>query len=205
MVYQDTQLKSLVPRWMVLKSIKALAHSVVFPLKTKAMFIRRVVPSVKIILGSVVTVNPTVKTFSYTPIVGRRESIKFGFAIQFSIAHQEHHSTAARYLQTADLCYGVSTRRHRNCLTKLARSSGNLCPLMSLGITKDLVKSGDCLERLGLITLKPMADNKFQVGEREFNAAMRKLISTPASAKEGIKPTKARKKSLGRSKAPRRP
>jgi hypothetical protein len=50
------------------------------------------------------------------------------------------------------------------------------------------------------------ADNdKYRVDETEFDAAMRKLIATPASAKEGVKPTKARKKNAGRSKARRRP
>jgi len=45
----------------------------------------------------------------------------------------------------------------------------------------------------------------YRVNESQFDAAMRKLIATPASAKEGIKPTKARKKNAGRNKARRRP
>lgn len=45
----------------------------------------------------------------------------------------------------------------------------------------------------------------FEVNQADFNAAMRALIATPSSAKAGIKPTKARKKIAGRSKAPRRP
>jgi hypothetical protein len=47
--------------------------------------------------------------------------------------------------------------------------------------------------------------NKFRVNEGQFDAAMRKLIATPASAKEGIKPTKARKKYSGQKKVARRP
>ena len=50
-----------------------------------------------------------------------------------------------------------------------------------------------------------MTDSKFKVNENQFDAVMRKLISTPASAKEGIKPTKARKKNAGRNKVLRRP
>lgn len=46
---------------------------------------------------------------------------------------------------------------------------------------------------------------KYRVNESQFDAAMRKLIATPASAKEDIKPTKARKKSVARRKAPVRP
>lgn len=45
----------------------------------------------------------------------------------------------------------------------------------------------------------------YRVNQNDFDAVMRKLISTPASAKEGIKPTKAHKKNAGQSKAPRRP
>jgi hypothetical protein len=41
----------------------------------------------------------------------------------------------------------------------------------------------------------------YRVNESEFDAAMRKLIATPASAKEGIKPTKVHKKSAVRNKA----
>jgi hypothetical protein len=45
----------------------------------------------------------------------------------------------------------------------------------------------------------------YRVNETQFDAVMHKLISTPASAKEGIKPTTARKKNAGRSKVRRRP
>lgn len=47
--------------------------------------------------------------------------------------------------------------------------------------------------------------DKFKINEGEFDAAMRKLIATPASAKEGIKPTRARKKSAARKKTRTRP
>jgi hypothetical protein len=42
--------------------------------------------------------------------------------------------------------------------------------------------------------------DKFKVNERDFDDAMRKLIATPASAKDGIKPTTVHKKTEGRSK-----
>jgi hypothetical protein len=56
------------------------------------------------------------------------------------------------------------------------------------------------LEGASQVTEKP----NYRVQADQFDAVMRKLISTPASAKEGIKPTKARKKIVGRSKDRRR-
>lgn len=50
-----------------------------------------------------------------------------------------------------------------------------------------------------------MPDRKFEVNESVFEKAMGALISAPMSTKEGIKPTKVRKKIAARSKAPRRP
>jgi hypothetical protein len=40
-----------------------------------------------------------------------------------------------------------------------------------------------------------------KVDKQQFDAMLAKLIATPASVKEGIKPTKARKKIVGQSKA----
>ena len=45
----------------------------------------------------------------------------------------------------------------------------------------------------------------YRVNESQFDAVVRKLISTPASAKEDLKPTMARKKIAVRSEGPHRP